>query len=345
MTTGTATLQSQVDSLINQFGKPAVQTAVSNSTVTATPIAQPAPKLPEYHGINLGDINDPDLTNSAAQTAMIAIQANGYRGWSPTSYAPMPSSLFALLRAVIASDLFDPVNAAVKVGLAKNVFVLQSVKSKPNSDQWKAFCNSIPPASDVGPLLLTFNEVDIASNTVAELSGYINLLRPIATAKGHKIHLSISNGTNGRNMLSRIKTSLMQLDSMCHHSYRETAALSFADHQLMRSWMNGLGPNYAGVLLDMIIDELGLHAFPIATLNESQYQTWISEMGKLVRLCIGAGYSYLIFLLRRKFVTLNGGPGGVLSDGSPTPTVANPIPELAKDQQTPMVAAVQAAMA
>ena len=94
----------------------------------------------------------------------------------------------------------------------------------------------------------------------------------------------------------------------------------------------------------MTIDELGLHAFAIATLNLSQYNSWISEQAKLVGLCIGAGFSYLIFLLRRQFVTLNGGPGGLLSDGSVAPKVADPIPALAKDQPTPMVTAIQAAM-
>ena len=61
MTTGTGTLQIEVDSLIDTFGKAAVQSAVNASKVVATPVAQPARKLPEYHGINLGDINDVDL--------------------------------------------------------------------------------------------------------------------------------------------------------------------------------------------------------------------------------------------------------------------------------------------
>lgn len=305
---GSASLQLQIDSLINTNGKPAVQTAVNNSTATgpAAPINQISGP---FRGINFGGTNDADLSNSSCNAIEQGCKSNARRTWLSL---PMNSGTWTEIATGSKSGYANFIVLPLAYGYNPG----PQPQPPPSMAVFQAMLNQIPPASQIGQCWFECNEMDynfyFTPNNPAAAEPYIQAAHATLTAKGHKFGISILYGASITTWLGRFSAATLACLDFCgHHAYDATAQESIAEHQTMAAWCK------ANKIL-MVITELGLHA------NPSNLPQWATMITQLIQACVANGWSFIYFVMRQDTVHHAGPEGLIGAAPSTTPTIFFP---------------------
>lgn len=216
--TGNASLQISIDNLININGKPAVQTAVNNSTAPG-PVAPPVNQIAAFGlGMNFAATDDPEMVGGCAMATYKDLKVVAARSWlegGPLGNA-IPDAKWNNPRKLKAMGM-------------KNCVVLQlryaKIPLKPMPAEGTAFAASIPPSSQTGVDVIECNEIDGDGYNQLSRNDFTTFFVALAIgliAKGYRPALSVSRDISWFTDLETLGALQYATGGVCHHCYDST---------------------------------------------------------------------------------------------------------------------------